>query len=46
MPENFLDLVVSGLINLRDNDRSNIIYSLVKGVATFRDDHIISLWLV
>ena len=38
MPEDFLEQVIMGLKNLRSNKRSNIIYSLTKGIATLRQD--------
>lgn len=38
MPEDFLDLVASGLNNLHQSRRSNILYSLAKGIGTLRGD--------
>ena len=38
MPEDFLHHVIYGLKNLHTNKRSNILYSLAKGVSTMRGD--------
>lgn len=38
IPEDFLELVSLSLNNLRQGGRSNIIYSLVKGLGTLRED--------
>ena len=38
MPEDFLQRVILGLKNLHSNKRSNIIYSLTKGIATLGTD--------
>ena len=38
VPDDFLDLVAMGLNNLHEAKRSNIIYSLIKGIGTLRDD--------
>ena len=38
MPDDFLELVMLALGNLCDNNRSNMVYSLVKGLGTLRVD--------
>ncbi len=38
VPNNFLQLSASVMINLRENNRSNTVYNLVLGIATMRAD--------
>ena len=43
VPDDFIQLAVSGMSHLKRCGRSNVIYSLVKTVGTMRPDHSDSL---
>ena len=38
VPNNFLKLSASAMINLRENNRENTVYNLVLGIGTMRED--------